>query len=438
MKISMKKIWIGIILFYVGIFTFMALYDEKLSPEVESLLQEKRAIIIEPGNAWLPIVGAEAPAGQDPFEYGMAKLKKVQSITNNAQRMEYLVESVAAMDKQHLEFKGKMPGFYGTDGMGIIAYARTNRAAAEKLIADNSEMLSRHENLHRYKNYNEPLATGIMSPTPNLSILRNGQRLKLLQLAIKAEEGNLEGALYGLEQEVRFAELLATRTKVLITKFMGNITLETNMRFAADLAVNFKLNNHQLGRLKAVLKPFENGEASMTTAFEGEAVYMLNSIMWDLKYSDEKAPGKVFLKPNAMRNRMYDNMRQLIALSKLTAAEYANDVNKAGIENSGLNKIGLSFLYDPVGEVLAQVYQGASFASYIERGHNLEGLRRLALLKIMIKEEQIPKMQIQPFLDRNAKELGNPYNGKAARWELHKGKIVFQGATEKSEIYFIL
>ncbi len=435
MKTGMKKIWIGIILFYAGLFTFMALYDEKLSPEVESLLQEKQAIIIEPQNVWLPIVGGEAPAGQDPFEYGVAKLKKVQSISNSAQKMEYLAEAATVMDKNRLEFKGKMPGFYGSDGVGMIAYVRTNRAAAEKLIANNLEILTRHEALLRYRHYNEPLTMGVMSPVPNLSILRNGQRLKLLQLAIKAEEGDLAGTIYGLEQEDIFGKLLAVNTRVLITRFMGNIILEANMRFAADLAVNYKLNKQQLDRLKVVLKPFENGEASMTTALEGEVVYMLNSIIWDLKYSDEKPPGKVFLKPNAIRNRMYDNMRQLIVLSKLTAAEYANDVNNAGKDKSGLYKIGLCFLYDPVGEILVQVYQGASFTGYIERGHNLEGLRRLALLKTMIKEEQIPKEQIQQFLDKKAKELGNPYTGKAAGWEPQKGRIVFQGVTEKSEIY---
>jgi hypothetical protein len=70
----------------------------------------------------------------------------------------------------------------------------------------------------------------------------------------------------------------------------------------------------------------------------------------------------------------------------------------------------------------------------MEKGHNLEGLRRLALLKVMSFAERIPPDRMQQFLEAHTAELGNPYTGRAMTWNPKAGSISFQDVSGKKTV----
>jgi hypothetical protein len=55
----------------------------------------------------------------------------------------------------------------------------------------------------------------------------------------------------------------------------------------------------------------------------------------------------------------------------------------------------------------------------------MEGLRRLAWLKVLAGIEKVPLEKMQQFLDDHARDLGNPYTGGSMMWNPAKGSIYF-------------
>jgi hypothetical protein len=81
-------------------------------------------------------------------------------------------------------------------------------------------------------------------------------------------------------------------------------------------------------------------------------------------------------------------------------------------------------LYNPTGEILALI-SIPHLSAYIETGHNMEGLRRLALLKVLAHAEGLPPQRMQAFLDAHAADLGDPYTSKPMKWDAEKRRIYF-------------
>jgi hypothetical protein len=112
----------------------------------------------------------------------------------------------------------------------------------------------------------------------------------------------------------------------------------------------------------------------------------------------------------------------------MNARELAIEVKKRSDNNEGLRRIGVPLLYNPLGEIAAAKIQAQfSVAApvYIRTGYDLEGLRRLLLLKVLSYRESIPKEGMQDFLDAHKAQLGNPYTGASMIWDPKSGYIFF-------------
>lgn len=81
-------------------------------------------------------------------------------------------------------------------------------------------------------------------------------------------------------------------------------------------------------------------------------------------------------------------------------------------------------MYNPTGEVLALIAI-PQLSAYIEKGHNIEGLRRLALLKVLAHAKRMSPERMQVFLDAHGADLGDPYTGKPMKWDAKNGRIFY-------------
>jgi hypothetical protein len=161
----------------------------------------------------------------------------------------------------------------------------------------------------------------------------------------------------------------------------------------------------------------------------------------ELSYRQEfKAwnPSNLLFKSNATQNRMYADYQEFIRWAELPSQEFAQKMKMQKVDKATIRRIGLSFLYNPAGEFLASIGQSApGIQNYIEKGHNLEGLRRLACLKVLAQKEHVSPERMPQFLARHTLNLGNPYTGGAITWDEKKGSISFKDLSgEKTvEIY---
>jgi hypothetical protein len=88
------------------------------------------------------------------------------------------------------------------------------------------------------------------------------------------------------------------------------------------------------------------------------------------------------------------------------------------------DRIGIPFLYNPAGEIFASS-SNLMVPIMIMVGHRLEGIRRLACLKVLAGMEKVPSEKMQQFLDAHAKDLGNPFTGGSMTWNPDKRSIYF-------------
>jgi len=417
---TIKRLKYAIILFYLALFAFLGLYDERLNPELMRELAKPRPKVIEPGNAWLVMLGIDAPAGTAPVVAGEMQLKKLDAAIQSGKNPGETL-SAELDDKYKLSFSGKLPSFYGKKNVGILAYAKTHPDEVAILCRDNAELLGRYEQLHLLSRYSEPLTYGFYSPMPKFSPTRSIQQLHHLRVATQARHGSLNGALIWLRDDMAFWRLVAQNSRTVISKIISFAVLSTDLRFAAELGAAYPLTNQELALIQEILRPFDKG-ISYGEAFRGEALFG----HFEMEISKSRtmtrwSPERLVFKHNAISNRLFTYNSEFARQAELTPQQYAEERKRQATKKSDPFKMGISALYNSTGEILALIAI-PNMSGYIEQGHNLEGLRRLALLKVLAHAENVSPERMQTFLDTRA-DLGNPYTGKPMTWD-PKGKRI--------------
>jgi hypothetical protein len=213
--------------------------------------------------------------------------------------------------------------------------------------------------------------------------------------------------------------------------------ISTDLRFAAELGTVKRLSPKEMALMRNVLRSFDNGEATMAGAFRGEARYMYKAAQLTM-YRNAQPMDRFLYKRNATHNRMYACMQQLVRLAELAPERFAAEAKAYESMNTTFGKAGLPFLYNPAGEIMGVISQGQGNTKYIERGHNLEGLRRLAWLKVLAKKEHVLPEQMQQFLDAKSGEFKDPYTSGPMKWDRKKGFIYFKYGTEDKQVEMFL
>ncbi len=174
-----------------------------------------------------------------------------------------------------------------------------------------------------------------------------------------------------------------------------------------------------------LLHKLDRQEVSLAKAFQGEVVYsyygMEQSIWSRLK---RWSPERLITKRNATINRIHSYYNELTRQAALPPQQYAQEQKRHASHNAESLKIGIPGLYNPTGEILAMM-SVPQLSGYIEKGYNMEGLRRLALLKVLAHAERIPPERMQAFLDARAADLGDPYTGKPMTFDAKNIRIYF-------------
>jgi hypothetical protein len=421
---TLRKIKYGIIIFYLSLFVGLALYDEKPDPELSREMARPQPEIIEPGNAWIVFLGFESSEGVSPYARGAEILRKLKGVVLTEKSGEELCKSVVE-SKSDISFKGKLPTFYGTKDGGMLTYAAAHPDEIAALVRSNRELLTRYESLRTYPRYSEPLDYGYVTPIPKFSPLRNAQRTQFLQLATRANHGDIAGALAGVRDDAEFWRFIARNSKTLISKLIALSALNTDLRFAAELGAYRPLNKDEMRIVHDILRPFDNGEISMVETLRGEARYGQRGLELSTWQKMKKSsPEKLLFKRNATSNRMYAYSKEFISIAELTPRQFADELTRRESTNKSTPRIGLPFLYNSTGEILA-IIGIPSFTSYIEKGHNMEGFRRLSWLTVLSCVEKVQPEQMQQFLNSHSKDFGNPYTGTPMTWDSKKGSISF-------------
>jgi len=414
----------AVICFYLLLIVGLALYDEKLSPQLVRDMAQPLPEVIEPGNGWIAFLGFDAPPGVSPYVHGEAEMRKYRDARLAGKLSE--LSRAADADKSGLHFKGKVPTFYGMKG-GMAAFAAAHPDEVAALGRDNEELLRRYEGLRTYPRYSEPVDDGFLAPIPGYAPIKKSCQVKLLQLAGKAGQGVLSGPLERVREDAVFWRSIARSSNTLISKMVAFAILKLHFRVAADLGGSRQLNGKELAIVEEILRPFDRSEIGLAGTLRGEFRCLQQTLrLLPLEAEPRGFVTTLLYKPNATRNRHYDDWQALdyIRIAEMTPQQFALEWKKAQVGRQLARRLGIPFLYNPAGEIM-WVRDQIDYFPYIAVGHDLEGFRRLARLKVLARAENISVDGMQQFLDSHKTELGNPYSGGAMTWNPEKSSISF-------------
>jgi hypothetical protein len=436
---SIKWIKRGVICFYLLVIAALALYDEKPIPELARDMATPTPDVVEPGNAWIVFLGFDAAPGVAPYAHGEARMLKYRDSlrVGKAERPQF-----SEVDKSGLQFKGTIPAFHNKKDGGMTAFAAAHPEDIATLVRDNEELLQRYEGLCKYRQYNEALEAGYFAPVPYYATIKKACRVKLLQLACKACEGAVEPVLQKVREDAEFWRLVARSSNTLISKCVAHALLRIHLRFVADLAGSRQLSDKDLAIVRDILRPFDTDEVGFAKCLRGEFRYQQQSLLLTLRQADWWDLTTLICKPNATLNRLYEfwEASGIIRLAEMPPRQFGPERKKEAMYREGVGRIGIPFLYNPAGEiiVLRNTQSFPYYAPYIALGHDTEGLRRLSLLKVLSRAENIPTEGMQQFLDSHKAELGNPYTGGAMTWNSQKSSISFTTSYGNNTLGIIL
>jgi hypothetical protein len=435
---TVKKTRIIVIIFYMILFVGLALYDEKPNDEMLRDMTRPLPEVIEPGNACIAFIGFASPKGISPYDYGAGKMRKLKDALLN-EKVTGKMTNPFDDKRNELSFVGEIPSFYGSKARKILEYAAEHPHEIAQYSQKNAELLRRYEMLYTYSRHNEPLDYGNYYSLTSFGVILKGQRLKLLQLGVRAKRGDVVGTLAWIRQDIKFWRFIARTSTTFFSKICSFSTLRNDLLFAAELGAYQPLNGKELEMVQEILKPFDHGEAAMTEAFWGEVRWTQTGLeLWNPQEKKTFEFDNLLLKQNATKNRMYALYQENIRLAKLAPHEFAIEVkNPQTSKYDSFRRIGIPFLYNPAGEILARISKPLS-SLLIVKGHNMEGLRRLAWLKVLARIKKVTPEGMQRFLDDHARDLGNPYTGGPMTWDPQEKSISFKDVFRKKSVEIFL
>jgi hypothetical protein len=431
-----RKAVIAIFLFYALLFSGLVVYDEKLDPSVAKALATPLPDIYSPDNGWLALLTFTSQEWSPPFAKEQKRLRALQAAVLDGDHTGCNTAVTDQEEQDKLSFLGELPAFYTREKNGLREYALTHPAEVDRLVQDNAELLERYHRLYIYRMYTEPLDGGSCTPFPLISPIRNIQKVKFLHLAQLAQQGKLRDALLEVQKDGEFWRFVAKNSKTLISKLVSLAILTTDLQFVAELGTQPTPNRDDMQIIQTILRPFDQGETAFRSTLEGEAIFSLLAFQ-SIYHGDQKDPtmNSSLLKSNTTGNGIYSSFQQSIAWSEMTPREFAASVNLKEDTDSLIRN--WSAIYNPVGEILNNIAQ-PNFARYINRGHRIECLRRLALLKILAGKENIKPEDMQRFLNGHRSDYGNPYTGEPMQWEAQKKRIFLKQADETNDVEIYL
>jgi hypothetical protein len=280
--------------------------------------------------------------------------------------------------------------------------------------------------LYKYSHYTEPLDYRYFYGVAEFGPILRARGTKLLQLAVRANRGDVAGALAWVRKDAEFWRFIARSSTTFFSKAYSFSALSNDLLFASELGVYQSLNRKELEMVQDILRPFDHGEVAMAEVLLGEARLTQTALgLWNPQKKRTFELDNFFLKQNATKNRMYAIYREKIRLAELPPQEFAIEFkNPQTSKYPSLRGIGIPFLYNPVGEILVIIGEPL-YGMPVSKAHNMEGLRRLAWLKVLAHIKRVSPEGMQQFLDDHARDLGNPYTGGPMMWDPTKRSIYF-------------
>lgn len=423
-------------------------------PTAAALQMEKilgdRASVADRDNAFVYVLGFQAPAPEDPQVLGALRRDWLEDVNRDPKLIDGdPLKAGAGFNASRSQSSEHLAAHCGDSHSRTECRDAFIAAQSQPRLTLQELQLTRYRELLERRAWLEVVPQNPSTPLPAYGDIIEGQRLLFVDLATRAKSAPPAEIAAALRDDLRFWREVQGSADILITKMIAIAAIRQHFFFGTLV-----LREMRTGRAEVIESwgvPFSTEELSMRRAMAGELRFVGGVMLQWQNGADEHwiepdeegltLPGRI---ASSLARPFYQHQDQLnyYAATYLDFAErFEAPLDQyAGIAESMQEAApaGFSFhIYNPVG----LIFRGLgtwNFSSYAYRVGSIENQRRAALLTVQLRERAVALDAMQTEL--NAAGLRNAFDGEPFEWNADERAVVYTGPdaekTRKLHAYF--
>jgi hypothetical protein len=410
------------------------LHDQQPSPDALHLTAayDTRPAVTDDDNAFIYLLGIDAPLEEDPRGLGARRLAWLQQASKND-------SSAGNGDPQsdRLSYASTDPAvarfvtMCGSDTRDCAAAFADSRAVLEAWTTTHTWLLERYRALIAHTAWREQIF-GPLLPLPNYAPAIHGQRLLLLQAKALADGGDVEGAASLLDSDARFWRMALESSDMLITKMIATAALRQHFTWGFLALRSVPPQLITAAQPAEWRRPMTATELSLRRTLAGEYVYFSGAVLnlLEADWADGDAMASLLLRPLIQEqdtlNRHAAYLSRLADTLEAPLESYSRLADEASdlAQRTSSDAFPPRSLYNVVG-ALALAAGPADYSSYARRVADIEGVRRAASVTLGLRAQQLETAEVARALA--ASPLRNPYDDQPLLWDETEQAVVFVG-----------
>jgi len=414
--------------------------DEALTPEASSLAELQTSALPNAQNAYLVLIGFDAPPGVEPTAAGASLVAE-----NNASaasdpvgwgRISKLAGKDASVEREaQLKFVGNLNALHDPLDGGCLPQALEHAHDIRSMIEANEVLVARYLAMQRLPAYANTSVPDILQSTPPAAGWIASRRLLLMRSCLDLQSGQVAGALEFLAADSdMWRRVLGYGA--LLDEMIAVRGLASDLKVLSDLidVATFDVGANE-AKLRQILAPLTAVELNMVSAFRREFELQVNLITELPKevandktagWIDRLTNGSLFFKPNATVNLTAKLFSGLLKIANSPPSEYVVLQGALQREIRAQSEPAISWIYNPIGRQLATLtVPSYADAEYVTRVFDLAAYANLVRAQLELRLAAIPPAQVPQFLTAAGPETQDPYTKLPFRWNASDNSLSF-------------
>lgn len=411
--------------------------DEPPSAEVERFvaMARERPPVADEANGFVHALGISAPSDVDAVALGRERLAWLEGFV--ASHASEAFASFPSPDVDHRSTRGAKATALATACVDAVqcsdALDAEPDAVAEWLASDRL-LLERYRRMLDAGRWREVIAYAANMPLPPYRHALDAQKLHLLDARRFAITGQSEDVRDLLQRDLVFWREVLASSDQLITKMIAVAAIKRHFAFGGLALRELPRESIEAAMPASWRTPLTDAERSMVRVFGGEWHFSVGAITRVL--SDDRVDSNTtwlgemaerlirpLLQPQHTLNLSAERMVRLGALSERPYPELASALRENGAANDGT--LRFPGVHNPVGTLVDMMVIDTVYTDYVPRVHDLEGVRRAALLVATLHAANVRREDArQAIADAR---LRNPYDDSAFEWDPVGATVTFRG-----------
>jgi len=426
------------------------LRDEELSPEEQALAAYRDPPVADDRNAYLALVGFDAPAGTNPIDegarriaehnaaaagdpWGRARLAKIAEGKNQTPGADRLAWAGGAL---------KVPNAFDSR---YLELASAHAPEVQRLVGVNAQLVSRYRALQKLAAFSDTAAPDILAPSFLGGSSSQIRQLLLAQSAVDAHFARSDRAMDFLSDDIEFWRRVLAGGDNVIDKMVAVDFVAGDLHVIADLLAT---KTFDASRYRSVLlrltSPLTKAEADLNAVFAKEFAFnaaLLGAMPVEERRVNSESRGhqvwnrlfyEPFFKPNSTLNRSARLFSLYRGLSGNSAREFLKAQDEVGRQALAMSEFRIGWIYNPMGHILVGIAAPA-YQVYGARVMDLSAYVNLVRAQLEWRTRLASGSDVSELLLDAKIEARNPYTDHAFHWDPADRSLGFEAASENGK-----